>query len=116
MKAGDRVRVGTPLVQIDPEKQQATVRGTVTAETARRLAAGIELDGRRTARARVRVLHASPRRSVVELVLHEGRKRQVRRMLEAVGHPVLALHRLRNSRLQVRPAQAAASRRALVVL
>jgi 23S rRNA pseudouridine2605 synthase len=35
------------------------------------------------------------RTSVVRLVIHEGRKRQVRRMLEAVGHPVLALHRVR---------------------
>jgi 23S rRNA pseudouridine2605 synthase len=72
---------------------EATVRGTVTDATAAQLAAGIELEGRRTAPARVRVLHASDRRSVVELVLHEGRKRQVRRMCEAVGHPVLALHR-----------------------
>ena len=58
-----------------------------------RLAAGIELDGRRTAPARVRVLRASGRQSVVEIVLHEGRKRQVRRMCEAVGHHVLSLHR-----------------------
>jgi 23S rRNA pseudouridine2605 synthase len=72
---------------------EATVRGTVTAETGAALAAGIVLDGRRTAPARVRVLHASGRQSVVEIVLHEGRKRQVRRMLEAVGHPVLSLHR-----------------------
>ena len=54
---------------------------------------GIELDGRRTAPARVRVLRASGRQSVVEIVLHEGRKRQVRRMCEAVGHQVLSLHR-----------------------
>ncbi len=57
------------------------------------LAGGIELDGRRTAPARVRVLHATGQRSVVEIVLHEGRKRQVRRMCEAVGHHVLSLHR-----------------------
>jgi 23S rRNA pseudouridine2605 synthase len=72
---------------------EATVVGAVTAETAARLAAGVELDGRRTAPARVRVLRASGRQSVVELVLHEGRKRQVRRMCEAVGHHVLSLHR-----------------------
>ena len=72
---------------------EATVRGTVSPEEVRTLAGGIELDGRRTAPARVRVLHATGRRSVVEIVLHEGRKRQVRRMCEAVGHPVLSLHR-----------------------
>jgi 23S rRNA pseudouridine2605 synthase len=72
---------------------EATVVGAVTDETARKLADGVELDGKRTAPARVRVLRASGRQSVVEIVLHEGRKRQVRRMCEAVGHHVLALHR-----------------------
>ena len=72
---------------------EATVVGAVTEETARKLAGGVELDGRRTAPARVRVLRASGRQSVVEIVLHEGRKRQVRRMCEAVGHHVLGLHR-----------------------
>ncbi len=37
--------------------------------------------------------HALLRPGVVELTLHEGRKRQVKRMLEAVGHPVRRLHR-----------------------
>jgi 23S rRNA pseudouridine2605 synthase len=50
---------------------------------------GIELDDGRTAPARAR--RVSPGR--VELVLHEGRKHQVKRMLEAVGHPVTRLHR-----------------------
>ena len=68
---------------------EATVVGAVTEETARRLAEGIELDGKRTAPAHVRVLRASGRQSVVEIVLHEGRKRQVRRMFEEVGHHVL---------------------------
>jgi 23S rRNA pseudouridine2605 synthase len=72
---------------------EATVRGAVGAEAVRALAAGIELDGRRTAPARVRVLRASGKQSVVEIILHEGRKRQVRRMCEAVGHPVVSLHR-----------------------
>ncbi|MFL5912819.1 MAG: pseudouridine synthase [Gaiellaceae bacterium] len=50
---------------------------------------GIDLDDGRTAPARVR--RVAPSR--IELVLHEGRNRQVRRMLEAVGHPVRTLHR-----------------------
>lgn len=53
------------------------------------LADGVELDDGRTAPARVRRLE--PGR--IELVLHEGRNRQVKRMLEAVGHPVVRLHR-----------------------
>jgi len=50
---------------------------------------GIELEDGPTSPARVRRL--APTR--IELALHEGRNRQVRRMLEAVGHPVRALHR-----------------------
>jgi 23S rRNA pseudouridine2605 synthase len=50
---------------------------------------GVELEDGVTAPARARRL----RRGVVELTIHEGRNRQVRRMLDAVGHPVRALHR-----------------------
>jgi 23S rRNA pseudouridine2605 synthase len=55
----------------------------------RRLCEGIELDDGPTAPARARRLGAGR----VELVLHEGRKHQVKRMLAAVGHPVTRLHR-----------------------
>jgi 23S rRNA pseudouridine2605 synthase len=54
-----------------------------------RLRDGIELDDGPTAPARARLLG----RGRVELVLHEGRKHQVKRMLAAVGHPVTRLHR-----------------------
>ncbi len=57
----------------------------------RRLAEGVELEDGPTAPAKVRRL--APSR--VELAIHEGRNRQVRRMLEAVGHPVRRLHRSR---------------------
>jgi 23S rRNA pseudouridine2605 synthase len=53
------------------------------------LADGVELEDGRTAPARVRRLGPSR----IELTLHEGRKRQVKRMCEAVGHPVRRLHR-----------------------
>lgn len=54
------------------------------------LRAGVELDDGRTAPAHVRRL----RPDVLELRIHEGRKRQVRRMCDAVGHPVVALRRI----------------------
>ena len=67
----------------------AEVEGEPSDETLRRLAEGVELEDGATAPARVRRL--GPGR--VELVLHEGRNRQVRRMLDSVGHPVRRLHR-----------------------
>ena len=65
------------------------VEGRPAAEALRLLAEGIELDDGPTAPARARRLG----RSRIELVLHEGRTHQVKRMLEAVGHQVLRLHR-----------------------
>jgi 23S rRNA pseudouridine2605 synthase len=67
----------------------AEVEGQPDDAALRELAEGIELEDGCTAPARVR--RVAPSR--IELVLHEGRKRQVRRMLEAVGHPVVHLHR-----------------------
>ena len=67
----------------------AEVEGFPGDDAIRRLAEGVVLEDGRTAPARVRRLG----RSRLELVLHEGRNRQVRRMCEAVGHPVLRLHR-----------------------
>jgi 23S rRNA pseudouridine2605 synthase len=56
---------------------------------------GVELDDGRTSPAKVRVLERGNGTSVLEVIVHEGRKRQVRRMCEAVGHPVLDLERTR---------------------
>src|SRR5512133_3617600 len=67
----------------------ADVEGRPDEQALRALAEGVELEDGRTAPANVRCL--APSR--VELTLHEGRNRQVRRMLEAVGHPVTHLHR-----------------------
>ena len=69
----------------------AEVEGEPADEAVRALAEGVELEDGITAPARVRRLGPSR----LELVLHEGRNRQVRRMCEAVGHPVRRLHRSR---------------------
>ena len=67
----------------------ADVEGDPGEDALRRLREGIELEDGRTAPAGARRLG----RGRVELVLHEGRTHQVKRMLEAVGHPVRRLHR-----------------------
>ncbi len=67
----------------------ADVEGEPDDASLERLGTGIDLEDGRTAPARVRRLT----RSRLELAIHEGRNRQVRRMLDAVGHPVRHLHR-----------------------
>lgn len=71
------------------------VQGKPSAEALRRLREGVELDGRMTAPARVEVLGEQNGSTWLEFVIREGRKRQVRRMSEAVGHPVSRLIRVR---------------------
>jgi 23S rRNA pseudouridine2605 synthase len=75
----------------------AEVEGEPSEDALRRLAEGLELDDGPTAPARVRRLGPSQ----LELVLHEGRKHQVKRMCETVGHPVRRLHRSRYAALGV---------------
>jgi pseudouridine synthase len=81
-------RLAHPRYEVD-KVYEAEVEGDPSAEAVGRLAAGVELEDGITAPAHVTRLGPGQ----LELVLHEGRKRQVRRMCEAVGHPVRALHR-----------------------
>ena len=74
---------------------EATLAGDVTDETVEAMRRGIELDDGMTAPARVRVLDRRAGATFLEIELHEGRNRQVKRMCEAVGHRVRALHRPR---------------------
>jgi 23S rRNA pseudouridine2605 synthase len=78
-----------------PKVYYARVRGKLQAETIRRLQEGIYLDDGKTAPCRVRVRAETENNSLVEITLHEGRNRQVRRMLDAVGHQVSALRRVK---------------------
>jgi len=72
---------------------EAEVEGEPDDVALRALRDGVVLDDGTTAPAEARLLERGARSSVVELTLHEGRKHQVKRMCEAVGHPVLRLHR-----------------------
>jgi len=75
---------------------RATIVGRLSAEEVKRLNDGVLLDGGEQATgAKLRVVSVRTGTSVVDITIHEGRNRQVRRMFEAVGHPVQALVRLR---------------------
>jgi 23S rRNA pseudouridine2605 synthase len=99
-------RLGQRLTEPDhavPKTYHARVRGVPDREALRALREGLPLDdGTLTRPATVRVLGSPPRAegsTWLEIVLHEGRNRQVRRMGAAVGHEVLELVRVRIGRL-----------------
>ena len=77
----------------------ASIAGAPDADTLARLETGVELDDGTTAPARARILGQAATEARLELVLREGRKHQVKRMLAAVGHPVSSLHRARYATL-----------------
>lgn len=87
-------RLGHPSYEVD-KTYVATVRGQVPGTALRDLQRGIELDDGPARCESARFVQKLPDRTMVELVLHEGRNRIVRRMMEAVGHPVQDLVRTR---------------------
>jgi 23S rRNA pseudouridine2605 synthase len=89
-------RLAHPRYEVD-KVYEVEVEGVPDAEALRRLAEGVKLEDGPTAPARVRRLGPSR----IELTIHEGRKHQVKRMCEAVGHPVRQLHRSRYAGLDL---------------
>jgi 23S rRNA pseudouridine2605 synthase len=83
-------RLAHPRYEVE-KVYEAEVEGEPSDDALRRLADGVELEDGVTAPAAVRRIGPS----TIELSIHEGRNRQVRRMLEAVGHHVRRLHRSR---------------------
>jgi 23S rRNA pseudouridine2605 synthase len=81
--------------------------GPVRLQSLEELRSGVSLDGSPTAPALVRRV----RGNLIELTIHEGRNRQVRRMCEAVGHPVLELQRIAFGPLRLRGLEPGAYRR-----
>jgi 23S rRNA pseudouridine2605 synthase len=85
-------RLMHPRYEVD-KRYRVRVRGSPRKAALASLRHGVELDHERTAPARVQAIESTGHETVLEVVIHEGRKRIVRRMLEAVGHPVIALQR-----------------------
>lgn len=76
-----------------PKKYEVKVQGHPSDETLELLRRGVMLPEGRTAPARVRRLKELPKATWLEIVIHQGWYRQIKRMGEAVGHPVVKIHR-----------------------
>jgi pseudouridine synthase len=63
---------------------------------------GIRIDGKKTAPAKVRLLKSGSKSALVRIELREGRKREVRKMFEAIGHPVRELKRIQFAELNLK--------------
>ena len=76
-----------------PKTYRVTVRPSVSDAQIAQMTEGMEIDGRMTAPTEVRVLDREENRVVLEVVLHEGRNRQIRKMCDALGLEVARLKR-----------------------
>jgi len=92
---GDFVyKVTQPKHEVE-KTYNVTIRGTVTNEDLDKLRSGLVIDEYKTSEAKARILKREEEKNItrVEVIIHEGRNRQVRKMCEAIGKNVIALHR-----------------------
>jgi len=73
---------------------KAKVEGIPDGSALKRLKQGVRIEGGRPVKAEASLLYEKGGTAGLKVVIHEGRKRQVRKMLEAIGHPVLHLERI----------------------
>jgi len=84
-----------------PKTYQVKVKGVLTDEGLAKLQAGVTLPDGKKAVGRVEKIRKMAANSWLEITLHEGQKRQIRRMMEEIGHPVLKLKRVRLATLEL---------------
>ncbi len=72
----------------------AVVMGLPTSQELDKFAKGLIIDGKKTSPAKISLIHGERRTSTLEITIHEGRNRQVRKMCDAIGHRVTSLKRV----------------------
>ncbi len=80
-----------------------TIRGDISQEEIDQLRNGVEIDGYLTKKAQVRILKKEEEKNLtrIEITIHEGRNRQIRKMMKSIGKSVVALHRSKIGNIQV---------------
>jgi 23S rRNA pseudouridine2605 synthase len=94
-----------------PKTYLVKIKGVLEEEEMNKLRNGIRLDRTVTAPAKVKRLRKAEQNSWIEMTISEGKKRQIRRMLERVGHQVIRLMRIRIGGLEMGPLKPGAYRR-----
>lgn len=79
----------------------AEVQGVPTIEEMNRFRSGLKIEDYTTSPAQIRILKNKGKTSIIEVIIHEGRNRQVRKMCEAIGHKVLKLKRIQIGELKL---------------
>ncbi len=104
-------RLAHPRYGVEKE-YQAIVEGITSDRALEKLRKGVWIEGGKTSSAKVEVIHAEEKKQTtgLKITIHEGRKRQVRLMCEAVGHPVISLKRLRYGPLKIKGMRAGEAR------
>jgi 23S rRNA pseudouridine2605 synthase len=82
-----------------PKTYEVKVKGVLTDEEIREMSRGVVLSEGRTLPCQIRKIKKTEKNSWLEMTIHEGRNRQIRRMLEKIDHPVLKLKRIRMATL-----------------
>lgn len=91
-----------------PKTYHVVVQGHPPESVLQQWRHGVVLDGRKTRPAQVRLLARDDNQTTLEIILREGRNRQIRRMTQQLGYPVVYLHRTAIGTIQLNPPKAAA--------
>ena len=96
-------RVTHPKYEIE-KTYNVTVKGIVTKEEVEALKQGVKIDNYTSGKAKVKILKIDKEKDIsrIEITIHEGKNREIRKMCEAIGKKVLALHRSKIANLSVK--------------
>jgi 23S rRNA pseudouridine2605 synthase len=94
-------RLSHPRYEVD-KVYSAWVKGLMMPDTIKRLEEGVELEDGLTAPAQVTIVKTQANSTLINLVIHEGKKHIVKRMCMKVGHPISTLRRVSMGNLEVR--------------
>lgn len=85
-------RMTHPKFEID-KTYHVLVKGVMTEKSVGYLEQGVTIEGKKTAKAKVSIAESQPSNTWIDITIHEGANRQIRKMCEAVGYPVMRLIR-----------------------